>query len=191
MDTREVLTPYEGKINALSGVVIDFKSPKTNMIKPADIAAALGKICRFGGQISHFYSVAQHSILVEHLAPHELKRAALLHDAAEAYCQDIISPLKFLLGEGYAKIEHGINKTVFEAFGEPIENLSLIKKYDFQAFQMERNAFKRGGIVEWTKFWRKEFGQESTIWPPDYAVKMYAQALLKRFPQVVKEVQHA
>ena len=48
-----------------------------------DIAHGLAYQCRFNGQTSQFYSVAQHSLIVASLVPTNLRLAALLHDAAE------------------------------------------------------------------------------------------------------------
>lgn len=73
-----------------------------------DIAHALSGINRYGGHGREFYSVAEHSIrLVDHAAQYAgkaepgteyrwiaLMRALLLHDAAEAYLGDIITPIK-------------------------------------------------------------------------------------------------
>lgn len=59
-----------------------------------DIARSLSMIARFNGHVSKFYSVAQHSVLLSRLAPDDLKMAALLHDASEAYLGDIVAPLK-------------------------------------------------------------------------------------------------
>lgn len=54
-----------------------------------DIAVSLSNICRFAGHLSHFYSVAQHAVLCSQLVPQEFAFEALMHDATEAYCQDI------------------------------------------------------------------------------------------------------
>lgn len=56
-----------------------------------DIAVSLSNICRFAGHLSHFYSVAQHAVLCSQLVPQEFAFEALMHDATEAYCQDIYS----------------------------------------------------------------------------------------------------
>src|SRR6266403_91014 len=69
-----------------------------------DIARGLSKICRFTGQIDPFYSVAEHSVEVMHLVPQELKLAALLHDASEAYLSDLSRPFKLGLTE-YRQVE--------------------------------------------------------------------------------------
>ncbi len=69
-----------------------------------DIAHALSLKCRFGGHCKVFYSVAEHSVRVlRHVAKAdgvtdmELK-AALLHDAAEAYLPDLLRPIKGRFG---------------------------------------------------------------------------------------------
>ena len=56
-----------------------------------DIAVSLSNICRFAGHLSHFYSVAQHAVLCSQLVPQEFAFEALMHDATEAYCQDIVA----------------------------------------------------------------------------------------------------
>jgi hypothetical protein len=63
-------------------------------LKPADIdigdiAFALSYINRYNGWIGAC-SVGYHSILVSTLLPEELKLHGLLHDASEAYIQDIV-----------------------------------------------------------------------------------------------------
>ncbi len=82
-----------------SGRVVTLTDPKPDDIDLGDIAEALSKLCRYGGNLRRFYSVAQHSVLCSQYVeggPH-LQRAALLHDAAEAYVGDLIWPLKALL----------------------------------------------------------------------------------------------
>lgn len=69
-----------------------------------DIAHALSNLCRFNGHTARFYSVAEHCLHVADLLEHmdcdrETVLAGLLHDAAEAYTGDIISPIKHLAGQ--------------------------------------------------------------------------------------------
>ncbi|MDP3133715.1 MAG: phosphohydrolase, partial [Burkholderiaceae bacterium] len=71
--------------------------PRIDGIDIEDIAHGLAYQCRFNGQTSAFYSVAQHSLMVADLVPPALRRAALLHDAAEAYLGDMVKPLKALV----------------------------------------------------------------------------------------------
>jgi len=96
--------------------------PRPEEIFLDDIAAALGRICRFGGHLKAAmgtYSVAQHSVLVASLVPPDLRRAALLHDAAEAYVGDMIRPLKITapLGAAFKVIERGVEKAIAVRFG--------------------------------------------------------------------------
>ena len=92
-----------------TGKLVEAENPTPNMIDIQDIAHALSMTCRFGGHCRDFYSIAEHSVLVLRygkLPPNVSKSslhgiiarlALLLHDAAEAYVGDIITPVKNLL----------------------------------------------------------------------------------------------
>jgi len=86
-----------------------------------DIAHALSLLCRGGGHLNRFYSVAQHSINCANEArarglSHRTVLACLLHDASESYISDIIRPVKVHL-TNYYEIEERIMATVLEKFG--------------------------------------------------------------------------
>ena len=83
-----------------------------------DIAVSLSNICRFAGHLSHFYSVAQHAVLCSQLVPQEFAFEALMHDATEAYCQDIPAPLKRLLPD-YKRMEEKIDAVIREKYELP------------------------------------------------------------------------
>ena len=87
-----------------------------------DIVHALTQICRFGGHCKRHYSVAEHSLFVADIlrswgipAPGQL--AGLLHDAHEAYCGDMPTPIKRALGEPWREFESGVEKAVHGALG--------------------------------------------------------------------------
>lgn len=138
----------EGTITTISGKKIDFNNLDPNNIDIMDIAHALGKICRFGGHVNRFYSVAQHSIIVAHLVPEHCKRAALLHDASEAYLGDVVKPLKMLLGKSYGRIEDYFTSTINLKFGILLtyEIEDEIKQADRYALEIEHECFRKNNI---------------------------------------------
>jgi hypothetical protein len=97
------------------GKKFDLLEPSASMVEPADIAHALSMQCRLNGHTRVFYSVAQHSFLVADLVPEQYQLEALLHDAAEAYVGDLVSPLKDVLPE-YRQIEHHVWHAICSRF---------------------------------------------------------------------------
>jgi hypothetical protein len=92
--------------------------PDPSKVAIEDIAHHLALQCRFAGGVERFYSVAQHSFLVAEVVGLELGLVGLLHDAAEAYVQDFVRPLKrTVLGAAYRELEHGWALAIGEAFG--------------------------------------------------------------------------
>lgn len=92
-------------IQLASGRFFDFTAFSVKDIAIEDIASSLAKLCRFTGHCKTFYSVAQHSVLVSKLVPREYALAGLLHDATEAYINDLARPLK-LINPAYVEFEH-------------------------------------------------------------------------------------
>lgn len=108
-------------LKTYSGFCVDPLAPKTEEIQLEDIAHALSLICRGTGQVTHFYSVAQHCLNCEREAEARklsirIRLACLLHDASEAYLNDIIRPVKQYLPE-YIKTEEHFLSVIFERFG--------------------------------------------------------------------------
>ena len=85
-----------------SGEKIYFNNLGESTIIIEDIAHALSLQCRFNGHCDTHYSVAEHSVdvankILDKTGDALLSMTGLLHDAAEAYTGDVISPLKKLL----------------------------------------------------------------------------------------------
>lgn len=85
-----------------SGRFVDLLHPDPATIQVGDIAHHLSLINRYGGGTSIPVSVGAHTLLVCDLlaylgATPAVQLGGLLHDAAEAYLSDVISPLKFAL----------------------------------------------------------------------------------------------
>jgi len=116
--------------------------PGRTQINISVIAAGLSRLCRFGGHLRDdlYYSVASHSVMVSRLVPPEHARAALLHDATEAYMGcDIPHPWKKLAPELRAH-EHAWAQAIELWAGLPFGALSApeIKRADRQALAVER-----------------------------------------------------
>ncbi len=102
-----------------------------------EIAHSLAHLCRFNGHCREFYSVAQHSYLVASQLPPELALAGLLHDATEAYCGDMIRPIKRDL-PAYTEMEAGIWRAIAGAFGLLVDLPPEVKIADTRMLQTER-----------------------------------------------------
>lgn len=103
------------RIMLASGALFDILDPEGSEFTLHDIAHGLGRVCRFAGQTNRFYSVAEHCVHVARLVPMEHARAALLHDASEAFIGDVTRPLKALLPE-YREIEARIEDAIASRF---------------------------------------------------------------------------
>lgn len=140
--------------------------PRPSEFRIEDIAGPLSRICRFGGRCSPFYSVAEHSLLVMRIveeAHPDIALQALLHDAAEAYLGDVISPLKeWLVFWGpcerkptsaafdFAAMERHLHTAILIGLGVPVPSTAdaaIIKQADEIALATEARQLM--GDPEW------------------------------------------
>ncbi|XUA20687.1 HD family hydrolase [Citrobacter sp. OP27] len=124
-------------IQTLSGKKFNYQTATADDIDIEDIATALSHICRFAGHVPNFYSVAQHSVLTSLLVPAEFAFEALMHDAAEAYCQDIPAPLKALLPD-YRRVEDRVDGLIRAKFDINPEQAAVVKYADLVMLATER-----------------------------------------------------
>lgn len=89
--------------------------PREEDIRIEDIAHSLALINRFTGHTKFPYSVAQHCYGASVITPPEHALAALLHDASEAYVNDIARPVKKYLPD-YQAIEDRIQEVICAKF---------------------------------------------------------------------------
>lgn len=135
-------------IQTMSGKHFDYLNAQTDDVDIEDIATALSNICRFIGHLPEFYSVAQHSVLCSQIVLQEYAFEALLHDAAEAYCQDIPAPLKRLLPD-YRRIETLVDDLIRSKFGLPLHQSDLVKYADLTMLATERRDLELDDGTPW------------------------------------------
>ena len=150
-------------ITTFTGRKFHFDDITPGQICIEDIAHTLSMLCRFTGHVHQFYSVAQHSLLVDKQikGSPEVHLAALLHDAAEAYVNDLSSPLKnWLCGAypedvvaPYKELHDTILSVIYEKFGVSacLVDRREIHLYDSVACVFEAEAFlglDREGLQE-------------------------------------------
>lgn len=122
--------------------------PHTDEVHITDIARGLSNECRYSGQVAHYYSVAEHCLLISKEAEtraringwfeagvHAAALWGLLHDATEAYIGDIVRPLKYTrVFKGYRKCEQKLELVIREHFkpwlSTPSYVTDLVRKLD-------------------------------------------------------------
>lgn len=93
-----------------------------NTFELEDVAHALALQNRFNGHTRRPYCVAEHSLLVADIAFADgasvsQQLAALMHDAHEAYTGDVISPVKWAIGQPWQDFEAGQAHALRKKFG--------------------------------------------------------------------------
>ena len=104
-----------------SGVEVDLANFTPEMIKLEDIAHGLSNLCRYNGQTSMYYSVAEHCVLLCQYAHEqgytpEVQAALLLHDGSEAYVGDVVYHLKRALPY-FMEVEEKITSQIYLKYG--------------------------------------------------------------------------
>jgi len=108
--------PLTAGITLLSGTMFDYLNPGASKIDINDIATPLSNVCRFAGHLPMFYSVAQHVVNCSYIVPPAFAFDALMHDTAEAFTNDIPTPLKTALPV-FKELECKIEAAMAEQFG--------------------------------------------------------------------------
>lgn len=138
--------------------------PRADEVDPVDIVHHLSMTCRYCGAVERFYSVAEHTLGVLHVGLREAQRRQwpglghigqhlLLHDAAEAYCHDLIRPIKRSV-TGYDEVE-GLNHHVicerFDVDGVQHWLSRLIKQADNAMLLAEQAQLMKSPPASWAK----------------------------------------
>ena len=113
--------------------------PRPGDVRITDVAHALSNLCRFTGHSRYFYSVAEHSVRASWHVPAEDAMWALLHDASEAYVNDLARPVKRSPGLAfYREAERRLQGVICVAFGLPLEEPMSVRIADLRMLMTER-----------------------------------------------------
>lgn len=145
-----------------SGIYVDLLRPDQAEVNIRDIAWSLSMQTRFGGCCGRLYSVADHSIFVSRLVGEELMFEALMHDAHEAYFQDLVTGLKQALGEPCHKLEREWATRVRSQYNLPTDLSPAVKHADLVALATERRDLDL---------------QDGTVWPTLLGIQPSAGAI--------------
>lgn len=122
--------------------------PRPEDVHVDDIAHALSHICRYGGHVDQFYSVAEHCVLMSYAVAPENALHALLHDATEAYVGDMIRPLKHQMPD-YRQAEDRVWEAIAARFAIDPAIPDEVHEVDTRILLDERAALKTRSRHAW------------------------------------------
>lgn len=179
-------------MQARSGTIVDLVNPEPEQIKTADIAHALARLCRFTGHTRDFYSVAQHTCLVEGLIPQSntrLKALAILHDAAEAYIGDITTPVKNLIPD-IRDVESRIMAAIYAHYNIdppiPVEH-EIVKWADHSILLTERRDLMESTGDDWSQWCVQGVKAQPQIKIQPWSVYTAESAMLQKLKEVERK----
>jgi uncharacterized protein len=117
------------RITLANGKTMCLDKPSWEVMDIDTIAHSLSNICRFIGHTNKFYSVAQHSVLVSNLVPSNFAFEGLMHDAAEAFCGDMSSPIKNKM-PGFRQLEQSIRSEICTRYKLPLTDSIEVQRAD-------------------------------------------------------------
>ncbi|AUR88745.1 HD domain protein [Vibrio phage 2.117.O._10N.261.45.E9] len=179
------------EVTLSGGLVADLNKLKPEHLDLNVIAKGLSKLCRFGGHTDQFYSVAQHSIIVSKLVPPSLAFAALMHDASEAYVQDLVTPIKRQLPD-YEDLELMVMSQL-AAYYDIADHIDHpeVKRADKHAQAIEMHSlFPEGEMVKHHP-WIQTFDlphRGMPCWTPDEAAAAFKERFMEVAPTLVRQI---
>jgi hypothetical protein len=152
-------------------------APHADDVDPVDIAHALGLICRYGGHVTRFMSVAEHCVLMSEAVSPENALWALLHDATEAYVGDMVRPLKHAM-PAYREAEDRLMLVICDRFGIGYDCPAEVKSADNRILHDERAALMAPSPLPWKSIEDvPPLGVQVEGWSPAVAEERYLSRL--------------
>lgn len=189
------------------GHSIDINNMKEDDINVNDIFHALSMINRFTGHSRVPFSVAEHSCycyLIAQMLGYgpRIQAFALMHDASEAYVNDLPTYVKVLLPE-YKEIENKVEKIIFSKLGlgemTPDEK-TLIKKIDNTIILIEmrdltRHDISKMDLADRDNFYEEvkfkidlEFGNIKSLLEPEFYPTVSESNYQRKFENLMKHI---
>lgn len=137
-------------------------APKQEEVDIEDIAHALANQCRYAGHVDRFYSVAEHSVLTSYMVPRHQALEALLHDAAEAYCHDVATPIKYHLPEYLDMIEKN-EAVIRQVYHLPTKESASVRFVDSLIGKYERLMLTAHWLHD-AEAWKAEHREVCGLW---------------------------
>jgi len=124
--------------------------PRPDDLDWNDVGHHLSRLCRYGGAVEDWYTVAEHSALMcDHflaIGDPDAARYAIVHDGPEAYIGDLIRPIKPDI-PAFRDIEAPIEIMMLDMLGLPPELPTVIKIADALIIGDERQQLFRADIL--------------------------------------------
>lgn len=142
-------------INTRSGVAFRPLDARAEDVKTSDIAFALSNLCRYAGHVE-FYSVAEHSVIVSRIVTAlggSLldRRAALMHDATEAYLVDLPRPIKHAPELApYRAAEARLGAVIAARYGLKTLEPPIVQQVDGEMITLESERLIVNMHPDWT-----------------------------------------
>lgn len=183
-------------MQTFSGLQFRPLSPRAEDINIDDVAHGLAMTCRYGGHVLHYYSVAEHCVLVSRHVPPEFALEGLLHDSSEAYLGDMVRPLKYQpeMAE-FRKAEAAIERCVEERFRLNTSAAArvAVKEIDDRILVDEIKALMRvpslylepGGDGQGGALTREPIGAEILGYPPERAELLFLLRYYELCPEAL------
>ncbi len=155
-----------------------------------DIAHALSYQCRYNGHGHAFYSIAEHSMNIASYIMEEairlgkdeqgkkLVKQALLHDAAEAYCGDMVHPLKMLM-PAFKQYEEELMGNILAKYGCSRKLAKKVKELDTRIMLNEKRVLFPANTPRWEleDQWEPLPGVVIHCFTPDVIYPVYLSTL--------------
>lgn len=148
-------------VETSSGQLVNLTNPTPESIDLRDIAWALSGLARFNAHTEYdrIWTVLDHSLLAMNIAKLKQYSAmtclyALMHDFAEGYTGDIVSPLKNhpLIKCAIEPIEHGLMGCIYQVLKLPEPNsadLMNVKEIDVLCLSVESKSLMHSKGQSW------------------------------------------